>query len=219
MSASGSAGNFQSIPALTPDQVPVPSTRGSVNMYMNLDDNLIIWTVDTFKIHRPASSGSNSSINGETKTFLVPLDYTMFNDTANSTKTVAVGRLPLGYRYFGFIFRNDVKWESNNQILKLDLFILDTVSGFPIDIPVIDNGAIPSSLATLLPSQQMSGSVSVGVIFGGNAYLDADGLQGISVTVQMPLGDPLNLLANAGSSSLYIIATKIPTSPDSLLAP
>lgn len=60
--ASGSSGNFQSIPALKPDQVPVPTTRGSVNMYMNLDDNLNIWTVDTFKVHRPVGSGGGSDI-------------------------------------------------------------------------------------------------------------------------------------------------------------
>lgn len=55
--ASGNAGNFQSIPALKPDQVPIPTTLGSVNMYMNLDDNLNIWTVDRFKVHRPVSAG------------------------------------------------------------------------------------------------------------------------------------------------------------------
>jgi len=56
--ASGSSGNFQSIPALKPDLVPIPTTRGSVNMYMNLDDNLNIWTVDFFKVHRPVGSSN-----------------------------------------------------------------------------------------------------------------------------------------------------------------
>lgn len=58
MAASGSAGNFQSIPALKPEQVPIPTTAGSVNMYMNLNDSLNIWTVDFFKVHRPIAGGS-----------------------------------------------------------------------------------------------------------------------------------------------------------------
>jgi hypothetical protein len=66
MAASGSSGNFQSIPALTPDQVPIPTTRGSVNMYMNLDDNLNVWTVDHFKVHRPISASGGVTIESGT---------------------------------------------------------------------------------------------------------------------------------------------------------
>lgn len=74
MAASGSAGNFQSIPALKPGQVPIPTTAGSVNIYMNLDDNLNIWTVDTFKVHRPIA-GSTAYAN---LFYTKPQDYNTF---------------------------------------------------------------------------------------------------------------------------------------------
>ena len=74
MAASGSAGNFQSIPALKPEQVPIPTTAGSVNMYMNLNDNLNIWTVDTFKVHRPVCSPSAYAY----AYFNTPVDFNIF---------------------------------------------------------------------------------------------------------------------------------------------
>ena len=168
--------------------------------------------------------GGNPSVNGETKTFLVPLDYTMFNvppfEDVPQQKLLAVGRLPLGYRYWGFIFKNESLWNDvANSETSINLVILDTVSGKEIDIPVFGSLALPLSLTSLLPSQQVDGSVSIGAIdgFTGNCFLDGDGLQGISIRI-FSSTIPLSTL-DKGTASLYIIATKIPTSPDSLLAP
>ena len=76
--ASGNAGNFQSIPVLAPEQVPIPATRGSVNLYMNTEDNLNIWTVDAFKVHRPV--GSNAGIRSFERA-VTPLEFsTLLNN-------------------------------------------------------------------------------------------------------------------------------------------
>jgi hypothetical protein len=81
MAASGSAGNFQSVPVLSPDQAPIPTTRGSVNMYLNTEDNLSLYTVDTFKVHRkigPAPTPTDYSVNAEVATITLNPDGSGF---------------------------------------------------------------------------------------------------------------------------------------------
>lgn len=208
--------NTNAVPA--PYGVQVPFNQEQQDVWLGYDSASGQLCITNFNrtttiVCFSAGAGGGS----ELKTFLVPLDYTMFNDVNAGSKTVAVGRLPLGYRYFGFIFKNEQVWDTNGQINNLNLFILDTVSNSPIDLPVVNGGSVPTSLVTLSPSQQASASVSVSPLsFTGLAFLDGDGLQGISVNVNSDLGDPLNLIVS-GSSSLYIIATKIPDNPDGLL--
>jgi hypothetical protein len=135
----------------------------------------------------------------------------------SNTKKVAVGRLPLGYRYFGFIYRNDALWNNAGNVeTQMNLIIIDTVSDQVIDIPMVG----VTNLTNALPGQQVDGSASTGgpiLGFTGNCFLDAEGLQGISVQIDAA-GQPIELeTLSKGEGTLYIIATKIPTNPEGLL--
>lgn len=55
--ASGNAGNFQSIPVLHPDKAPIPTTRGSVNIYVS-SINGLMYIVDTFRVHTLVKYGT-----------------------------------------------------------------------------------------------------------------------------------------------------------------
>lgn len=88
--ASGSSGNFQSVPVLSPDQVPIPTTRGSVNLYINTEDSLSLYSVDTFKVHRkvgPAPTPVDYGINAEAATITLNPDGSGFTLNGNPYNT------------------------------------------------------------------------------------------------------------------------------------
>ena len=108
--ASGSSGNFQSIPALKPDQVPIPTTAGSVNMYMNLDDNLNIWTVDRFKVHRPITPASQ-----DLWLLAGTFNYTDWQPNAGGVGSIPIVSL-LGTEYISAIFvKINTKFDDSVQ--------------------------------------------------------------------------------------------------------
>ncbi len=101
--ASGNAGNFQSIPALYPDDAPIPTTRGSLNLYLSLVDGQI-YTVDFFKVHRavggataafyPNSVATGTPTEGvpSSQVIIVTVDRSGYNDLIDVSAT----NLPTG---------------------------------------------------------------------------------------------------------------------------
>lgn len=199
--------------APAPQGVQVPFNQDNSQFWLGYDSSTGQLCITNFNRTTTLVCFSGGT---EFATFLVPLEYTQFIDAGAIQKAVAVGRLPEGYRYWGFIFRNDTLWVNDNGG-GLEVVIIDTVSGAPIDAPVIN--AVGLNLVTMTPSQQVDGSVSVGLSVGitGNCFLDGDGRQGLTVQVQSPLPG-FNLALSAGTASLYVVAIKTPANPPALPA-
>ncbi len=146
-------------------------------------------------------SSTSSSVDGFTKTFLVPLEATMFNGGMG----VALGKLPLGYRFVNAVLVRESLWVGSGATTTV-LLLVDTVSGSPLTKQSHDL-TNPSALS-------LEDLISASTSINGGSIVLVDGLESISAIVSTD-ASPVTFVS--GSSSLYIIARQLPSNPEQLI--